>query len=115
MRGARYATAPASTTDCASSGECFAMSFRAEAVMRLRVISGSWMHSTKSGTELTAHERFAEPKMEEVLVVEPNKKDMGKAFKKDVKAVTDALAALCAVGMQATGAWVGGSKGSYSE
>jgi glycyl-tRNA synthetase len=53
-------------------------------------------HSTKSGTELTAHERFAEPKMEEVLVVEPNKKDMGKAFKKDVKAVTDALAALCA-------------------
>ena len=52
-------------------------------------------HSTKSGTELTAHERFAEPKMEEVLVVEPNKKDMGKAFKKDAKAVTDALEALC--------------------
>ena len=46
--------------------------------------------------ELTAHERFAEPVMEEVLVVEPNKKDMGKAFKKDVKAVTDALAALSA-------------------
>ena len=28
--------------------------------------------------------------------MEPNKKDMGKAFKKDVKAVTDALAALSA-------------------
>ena len=53
-------------------------------------------HSAKSGTELTAHERFAEPRTEEVLVVEPNKKDMGKAFKKDVKAVTDALAALSA-------------------
>ena len=33
--------------------------------------------------------------MVETLVVEPNKKDMGKAFKKDAKAVTDALMALC--------------------
>ena len=40
-------------------------------------------HSVASKVELTAHERFAEPVMEEVLVVEPNKKDMGKAFKKD--------------------------------
>ena len=53
-------------------------------------------HSDKSKVELTAHERFAEPKIEEVFVVEPNKKDMGKAFKKDAKAVTDALMALSA-------------------
>lgn len=53
-------------------------------------------HSDKSKVELTAHERFAEPKVEEVFVVEPNKKDMGKAFKKDAKAVTDALMALSA-------------------
>ena len=52
-------------------------------------------HSDKSKVELTAYERFAEPKMVETLVVEPNKKDMGKAFKKDAKAVTDALMALC--------------------
>jgi glycyl-tRNA synthetase len=52
-------------------------------------------HSVKSGIELVAHERFAEPKMVEELVVEPNKQVMGKAFKKDAKAVTDALFALC--------------------
>ena len=53
-------------------------------------------HTDKSKVELTAHERFAEAKTEEVFVVEPNKKDMGKAFKKDAKAVTDALMALSA-------------------
>ena len=52
-------------------------------------------HSDKSNVELTAYEKYAEPVMEEQLVVEPNKKDMGKAFKKDAKAVTDALLALC--------------------
>jgi len=52
-------------------------------------------HSDKSKVDLTAYERYAEPKMVETLVVEPNKKDMGKAFKKDAKAVTDALMALC--------------------
>jgi len=51
-------------------------------------------HSDKSKVDLTAYERYSEPKVEEVFVVEPNKKDMGKAFKKDAKAVTDALMAL---------------------
>ena len=51
-------------------------------------------HSEKSKIELTAHERYAEPKVEEVFVVTPNKKEMGKAFKKDAKAVTDALTAM---------------------
>lgn len=50
MRGDRYATAPASTTACASSGVCLQTSLMAEAEMRLRVISGSWMHSTSRGT-----------------------------------------------------------------
>ena len=61
-------------------------------------------HSVASKVELTAHERFAEPVMEEVLVVEPNKKDMGKAFKKDAKAVTDALQAMCKEDALALGA-----------
>ena len=61
-------------------------------------------HSVVSKVELTAHERFAEPVMEEVLVVEPNKKDMGKAFKKDAKAVTDALQAMCKEDALALGA-----------
>ncbi len=42
--------APASTTVCASSGECLQMSLRAEAEIRLRESSGSWIHRTKSGT-----------------------------------------------------------------
>ena len=50
INGAKYATAPASTTACASSGECLQMSPKEEAEMRLRVISGSWMHSTSNGT-----------------------------------------------------------------
>ena len=33
-----------------TSGECLAMSFNADAVMRFSEISGSWMHSTRSGT-----------------------------------------------------------------
>ena len=49
-RGARYATAPASTTAWASSGVCLATSDSAEAAMRLRDSSGSWTHSTRSGT-----------------------------------------------------------------
>ena len=61
-------------------------------------------HSVASKVELTAHERFAEPVMEEVLVVETNKKDMGKAFKKDAKAVTDALQAMCKEDALALGA-----------
>ena len=51
-------------------------------------------HSDKSKVELTAYERYDEPVISEVFVCEPNKKDMGKAFKKDAKAVTDALMAL---------------------
>jgi hypothetical protein len=41
MSGARYATAPASTTAWASSGECLAMSARADAPMRFSDSSGS--------------------------------------------------------------------------
>lgn len=51
-------------------------------------------HSAKSKVPLVAFEPYDKPKMLEVVVVEPNKKELGKAFKKDAKAVTDALAAL---------------------
>ena len=50
MSGDKYATAPASTTACASSGVCLHTSLIADADMRFRVISGSWMHRTRSGT-----------------------------------------------------------------
>ena len=51
-------------------------------------------HSEKSNVELVAYERYAEPIQEEIVEVTPNKQAIGKAFKRDAKAVTDALAAL---------------------
>jgi len=51
-------------------------------------------HSDKSKVDLVAYERFAEPIQEQVVEITPNKQLVGKAFKKDAKAVTDALAAL---------------------
>lgn len=47
---ARCAIAPASTTVCASSGECLLISLSAEAAMRFRDNSGSWIQSTSRGT-----------------------------------------------------------------
>ena len=46
----RPAGTPASTTPCASSGVCLAMSLSAEAATRFRDSSGSCTHSTSSGT-----------------------------------------------------------------
>nr|KAF6500872.1 hypothetical protein HJG59_007907 [Molossus molossus] len=42
--------APASTTVCANSGECFEISLRSEAAILFKAISGSWIQSTKRGT-----------------------------------------------------------------
>lgn len=47
---ARWAIAPVSTMVWASSGECLAMSLKAEAATLFRAISGSWMHNTSRGT-----------------------------------------------------------------
>lgn len=66
-------------------------------------------HTAASKTELTAHEKFAEPRNVEVLSITPNRKELGKLFKKEAKAVGDALEALaeggwwpCTVGWQQT-------------
>lgn len=45
-------------------------------------------------TELTAYEKFSEPREVDVLRVLPNKKELGLALKKDAKPVTEALEAL---------------------
>ncbi len=47
---ARCAIAPASTTVCANSGECLAISDNADAETRFNAISGSCKHKTSSGT-----------------------------------------------------------------
>lgn len=47
-----------------------------------------------SKVELSAYERFAEPQEVDVLTILPNKKELGKLFKKDAKAISDALEAL---------------------
>ncbi|KAG2429717.1 hypothetical protein HYH02_013974 [Chlamydomonas schloesseri] len=51
-------------------------------------------HSGMSKIDLTAFEKFPEPRMEEVVKVVPNNKELGAAFKKDQKAVKEALEAL---------------------
>eukprot|EP00775_Hariotina_reticulata_P009703 gene9703-9862_t len=51
-------------------------------------------HTGASKTELTAYERFSEPREVEVLSVVANKKEIGQAYKKDAKAIVEALEAL---------------------
>lgn len=45
-------------------------------------------------TELTAYEKFPEPREVEELKVTANKKELGVSYKKDAKAIADALEAL---------------------
>ncbi len=61
--------APASTTVCASSGECLHTSLSADAAMRFREISGSWMHSTKSGTAPASTTAWANSGKEEHNII----------------------------------------------
>lgn len=51
-------------------------------------------HMRASGTSLEASRVYAEPKIVEVMEAQPNKSVMGKAFKKDNRAVQAAIAAL---------------------
>ncbi|KAF9418778.1 Glycine--tRNA ligase 1, mitochondrial [Podila epigama] len=52
------------------------------------------VHSNKTGEKLVVRERLPEPKVEEKLVLEVNKKVFGPRFKKNAKAVEDHLASL---------------------
>ena len=61
-------------------------------------------HATKSKVDLTAYEKFPEPREVTELVVDANKQLLGKELKKDAKTVTDALAALCEADAMALGA-----------
>ncbi|CAN6270376.1 unnamed protein product [Urochloa humidicola] len=51
-------------------------------------------HSDKSGEKLEAHEKFAEPREVEKLVITPSKKELGLAFKGNQKMVLEALEAM---------------------
>ncbi|KAJ3675841.1 hypothetical protein LUZ60_004883 [Juncus effusus] len=51
-------------------------------------------HTEKSGVPLVAHEKFAEPREVEKLVITPSKKELGLAFKGQQKMVVEALEAL---------------------
>ncbi|XP_062185422.1 glycine--tRNA ligase, mitochondrial 1-like [Phragmites australis] len=51
-------------------------------------------HSDKSGVPLEAHEKFAEPREVEKLVITPSKKELGLAFKGNQKMVLEALEAM---------------------
>uniref|UniRef100_A0A7N0T031 glycine--tRNA ligase n=1 Tax=Kalanchoe fedtschenkoi TaxID=63787 RepID=A0A7N0T031_KALFE len=51
-------------------------------------------HTDKSGVDLVAHEKFAEPKEVEKLVIAPVKKELGLAFKGTQKNVVEALEAM---------------------
>ena len=50
-------------------------------------------HAAATKADLTVFEKFEETKVVEVLTAIPEKKALGLAFKKEAKAVTDALAA----------------------
>ena len=50
MSWAKCATAPASTTVCASSGECLQISLNADAAILFKSNSGSCIHKTNNGT-----------------------------------------------------------------
>lgn len=43
---------------------------------------------------MAAEKKLSEPKIVDVVEAQPNKGALGKAFKKDAKSITDALAAL---------------------
>ncbi|KAL6652807.1 hypothetical protein ACP70R_011732 [Stipagrostis hirtigluma subsp. patula] len=51
-------------------------------------------HSDKSGVPLEAHEKFAEPREVEKLIITPSKKELGLAFKGNQKMVLEALEAM---------------------
>lgn len=51
-------------------------------------------HTEKSGVALVAHEKFAEPKEVEKVVITPVKKELGLAFKGSQKMVVEALEAM---------------------
>ncbi|XP_051115675.1 glycine--tRNA ligase, mitochondrial 1-like [Andrographis paniculata] len=51
-------------------------------------------HTDKSGVPLVAHEKYAEPKEVEKLVIAPVKKELGLAFKGNQKMIVEALEAM---------------------
>eukprot|EP00193_Tetraselmis_chui_P003500 CAMPEP_0177771360 /NCGR_PEP_ID=MMETSP0491_2-20121128/11534_1 /TAXON_ID=63592 /ORGANISM="Tetraselmis chuii, Strain PLY429" /LENGTH=689 /DNA_ID=CAMNT_0019288871 /DNA_START=54 /DNA_END=2123 /DNA_ORIENTATION=+ len=51
-------------------------------------------HAGASKVDLTAYEQFAEPRMVELVEVKPDKRSLGRDFKKDAKAIQSALEAM---------------------
>jgi glycyl-tRNA synthetase (class II) len=56
--------------------------------------AGAQAHTAASKQPLEAYERFAEPRMEQVWVLRPNKQAIGKAFKKEGKPLQEAVEAM---------------------
>eukprot|EP01023_Acetabularia_acetabulum_P067871 TRINITY_DN9484_c0_g1_i2.p1 TRINITY_DN9484_c0_g1~~TRINITY_DN9484_c0_g1_i2.p1 ORF type:complete len:299 (+),score=69.26 TRINITY_DN9484_c0_g1_i2:121-1017(+) len=52
-------------------------------------------HTQGSKVELTAYEKFDEPREEEVLVIMPNKKALGMSFKKNAQTISNHLENMC--------------------
>lgn len=44
---------------------------------------------------MVAYEKYDEPRMEEILSVAPNRKELGKTFKKDQKVIVEHFETLC--------------------
>lgn len=58
-------------------------------------------HAAATKADLTVFEKYEETKTVQVLEAQPDRKAIGLAFKKDAKAVTDALAGLDRAGAEA--------------
>ena len=57
-------------------------------------------HSEKSKQDLTAYEQFKDPQMVTVTTLMPNRKEIGKAFKKDAKVLAPRTHAAIAHGCE---------------
>ncbi|CAH1998824.1 unnamed protein product [Acanthoscelides obtectus] len=69
-------------------------------------------HTQATGVRLAAEKKLPEPKIVDVCEATPNKGILGKTFKKDAKAITDALAALSLDEVEALGQKLEGA-GAY--
>jgi len=72
------------------------------------------VHTGATGVRLAAEKKLAEPRTVDVVEMVPNKGPLGKAFKKDAKAVTDALAALDAAAVGGHEAALASEAGKFS-
>ena len=93
---------------------CFIGYLQEISLFRQSSVLASLKVSLFAGVRLAAEKKLAEPRTVDVVEMVPNKGPLGKAFKKDAKAVTDALAALDAAAVGGHEAALASEAGKFS-